>query len=171
MIEVRRDLWGSSAPPPLLKQGHLQLVAQDHIQTAFGCLQGRRLHHLSGWPLLSPAKFSNYSKENFVYGVCRNRIQNHTFLKRLHYLCSKEGCLLCRDKANYFSLKEQEENGLKHLIEVTDMENCSHELPRNVFSSSCFDDLRHRSERQGSLHALRNEECFVKGGLNQGNHS
>lgn len=52
MAEVRRDLWRSSGPPPLLKQGHVHLVAQGHVQMAFGYLQGRRLHHLSGLSLL-----------------------------------------------------------------------------------------------------------------------
>ena len=35
MVEVGRHLWRSSCPTPLLKQGHLQAVAQDHVQTAF----------------------------------------------------------------------------------------------------------------------------------------
>ena len=39
MIEVGRDLWRSSGPRPLLKQGHLETVAQDHVQTAFEYLQ------------------------------------------------------------------------------------------------------------------------------------
>lgn len=33
MVEVVRDLWRSSGPPPLLKQGHLEEVAQDLVQT------------------------------------------------------------------------------------------------------------------------------------------
>ena len=52
-VEVKRDLWRSSGPPPLLKQGHLQQAAQDHVQMAFGYLQGHRLHYLVGRPLLS----------------------------------------------------------------------------------------------------------------------
>ena len=51
MAEVGRDLWRSSAPTTLLKQGHLQLVAQDHVQTAFEYLQGWRIHNLSGQPV------------------------------------------------------------------------------------------------------------------------
>jgi len=35
MVEVGRDLYRSSGPTPLLKQGHLDLVAQDHVQMAF----------------------------------------------------------------------------------------------------------------------------------------
>ncbi|KAK4810954.1 hypothetical protein QYF61_013362, partial [Mycteria americana] len=31
MVEVGRDLWRSSCPTPLLKQGHLEPVAQDHV--------------------------------------------------------------------------------------------------------------------------------------------
>jgi len=30
----------SGGHPVLLKQGHLELVAQDHVHTAFQCLQG-----------------------------------------------------------------------------------------------------------------------------------
>ena len=32
-VKVGRDLWSSSGPTPLLNQGHLELVAQDHVQT------------------------------------------------------------------------------------------------------------------------------------------
>ena len=35
MAEVRRHLWRSSGPTPLLRQGHLQPVAQDCVQVAF----------------------------------------------------------------------------------------------------------------------------------------
>jgi len=31
MIEVERDLCRSSGPNPLLKHGHLELAAQDHV--------------------------------------------------------------------------------------------------------------------------------------------
>ena len=40
-VTVGRDLWGSSSPTPLLKQAHLQQVAQDCIQADFECLQRR----------------------------------------------------------------------------------------------------------------------------------
>ena len=52
MVEVGRDLWRSSGPTSLLKQGHLKLVAQDHVQMDFEDLQGWRLHNLSGQPVL-----------------------------------------------------------------------------------------------------------------------
>lgn len=42
--EVRKDLWRSSGPALMFKQGHLELGAQDHVQTAFQYLQARRLH-------------------------------------------------------------------------------------------------------------------------------
>ena len=38
-------------PANLLKQGHLELVAQDHVQVTFGYCQGWRLHNLSGQPV------------------------------------------------------------------------------------------------------------------------
>jgi len=31
MVEAGRDLWRSSRPTPLLKQGHLELVAQECV--------------------------------------------------------------------------------------------------------------------------------------------
>lgn len=40
MAEVRRDLWSSPGPIPLLNQGHLQQVVQDHVQMSFGYFQG-----------------------------------------------------------------------------------------------------------------------------------
>ena len=51
MVGVGRDLCGSSSPPPLPKQVHLQHVAQDHIQTGFEYLQRRRLHNPSAQPV------------------------------------------------------------------------------------------------------------------------
>lgn len=41
---------GSPGPPPLLKQGHLQLVSQDHVQPAFEYYQGWTCHNLCGQP-------------------------------------------------------------------------------------------------------------------------
>jgi len=52
LTEVGRDLWRSSGPTPLIKQGHLEPVVQDHVQTGFEYLQGWRLHSLSGKPVL-----------------------------------------------------------------------------------------------------------------------
>ena len=51
MVEVGRDLWRSFGPTPLLKQGHVEGVAQDCVQMAFEYLQGWRLHNLSGQPV------------------------------------------------------------------------------------------------------------------------
>ena len=48
MLGVRKDLWGSSSPTPLPKQGRLEQVAQDRLQAAFEYLQRRRLHNPSG---------------------------------------------------------------------------------------------------------------------------
>lgn len=47
MAESGRDLWGSCWPH-LLKQPHLELLAQVCVQMAFEHLQGWRLHNLSG---------------------------------------------------------------------------------------------------------------------------
>ena len=51
MVEVERDLLKSPAPTHLLKQGHLELVAQDHVQMAFKYLQVWRLDSLPGQPV------------------------------------------------------------------------------------------------------------------------
>ena len=50
-VEVGRDLQWSSDPTPLLKQGHLQPLAQDQFQMVFEYLQPWRLHKLSGQPV------------------------------------------------------------------------------------------------------------------------
>ena len=42
--EVGKDLWRSSGPTPLLRQGHLDPDAQDNVQTAFQYFQRWRLH-------------------------------------------------------------------------------------------------------------------------------
>ena len=51
MVGIGRDLWGSSCPTPLPKQGHLQQAAQDLVQSGLEYLQRRRLHHLPGQPV------------------------------------------------------------------------------------------------------------------------
>lgn len=38
-IEAGRDLWTSSDPTCLLKQGHLEQAAYDHVQAAFEYIQ------------------------------------------------------------------------------------------------------------------------------------
>ena len=51
MAGFGRDLWGSSSPTPLPKQGHLQQVAQDLIQVGSEYLQRRTFHNASGQPV------------------------------------------------------------------------------------------------------------------------
>jgi len=51
LVEVGRDLRRSSCPTLLLKQVHLEPVAQDNVQMAFEYLQGRALHNLSQKPV------------------------------------------------------------------------------------------------------------------------
>ena len=41
MVGVGRDLWGSSSPTPLTKQGHLQQAAQDRVHAGLEYLQRR----------------------------------------------------------------------------------------------------------------------------------
>lgn len=55
MSEFGRYLWKSSFPKPLLSQGHLENVAQDHVQANFECLQEGRFHNFPGQfvPVLS----------------------------------------------------------------------------------------------------------------------
>ena len=66
MGETGGDLWRSSGPTPVLKQGHLEQVAQDCIQMAFQYLQGWRLHNLSGQPV--PVLGHSPSKKVFPDG-------------------------------------------------------------------------------------------------------
>lgn len=51
--EAGRDLWKSSCPTSMLKQGLQELVTQGHVQTALEYLQGWRLHSISAQPVLS----------------------------------------------------------------------------------------------------------------------
>jgi len=51
MFGVGRDLWGSSSPTVLPKQGHLEQVAQDFVQVDFEYLQRRSLHNVPGQPV------------------------------------------------------------------------------------------------------------------------
>jgi len=51
MFGVGRYLCGSSSPPPLLKQGHLQQAAQDFVQASLEYLQRWRIHSLPGQPV------------------------------------------------------------------------------------------------------------------------
>jgi len=45
-VEVGRGLWRPPSPTLLLKQVHLETLAQHHVQAAFQYLQGWRLHDL-----------------------------------------------------------------------------------------------------------------------------
>lgn len=51
MVEVRRGLWRSLSPIPLLKEGCLELVGMVCVQMAFECLQGWKLHILPLQPV------------------------------------------------------------------------------------------------------------------------
>jgi len=51
MLGIGRNLYGSSSPTPLLKQGHLQQTAQDCIQAGLEYVRRRRLHKLPGQPV------------------------------------------------------------------------------------------------------------------------
>lgn len=46
MVGVGRNLWRLSSPAALLKQAHLEQVAQGCVQTGFVSLQRKRLHNL-----------------------------------------------------------------------------------------------------------------------------
>lgn len=48
MVEFGSDLWRTIWFKPMLKQGHLELTAPDHVKMAFEYLQGGRLHNLPG---------------------------------------------------------------------------------------------------------------------------
>ena len=51
MLRFGKDLWGSSSPIPLPKQGHLQQAQQDPVQAGLEYLQRRRIHKLPGQPV------------------------------------------------------------------------------------------------------------------------
>lgn len=51
--EAGRDLWKSSCPTSLLRQGLREPVIQGRVQTALEYLQGWRLHSISAQPVLS----------------------------------------------------------------------------------------------------------------------
>ena len=51
MPRIGENLWRSSSPTTLLKLGHLEQVAQDHIQAGLEYFQRRRIHNPSGQPV------------------------------------------------------------------------------------------------------------------------
>lgn len=67
MVEVGRDLWRSSVSEPLLRQGHLGQVAQDHVKMAVEYLQWWRLHNPFAesccFPVLRMIKASSVFRE------------------------------------------------------------------------------------------------------------
>jgi len=71
--EVGRDICRSSGPTLMLKQGHLELVAQDHVQAAFEFLQRWRHHSLPRQPVpvlghpLSDKVFPDVQREPPVF--------------------------------------------------------------------------------------------------------
>jgi len=52
VVGIRRELRRSSSPTPLPKQVHIEQAAQDPVQASFEYIQRRRLHNLSGQPVL-----------------------------------------------------------------------------------------------------------------------
>lgn len=61
LVEIGRDLWRVSGPTPLLKQGHTEQDAQDHVQAVSEYLQAWRRYSLSGQPV--PLLSHLHSKE------------------------------------------------------------------------------------------------------------
>lgn len=51
MVKIGRDLQRPCGPTCQLKQDHLELHAQAHVQVTFEYLQGRKLHKLSRQPV------------------------------------------------------------------------------------------------------------------------
>jgi len=76
LFQIGRDLWRTPGPSPLLKQGHLELLVQDHVQTAFEYLQGWRFHNFPGQlvPALShphrKKAFPDVQREPPVFSLC-----------------------------------------------------------------------------------------------------
>ena len=64
-LGVGRDLWRSSHTTPLLDKVHPEQGTQERIQVDFECLQGRRLHNLSGQPV--PLLCHPHRKEVFSH--------------------------------------------------------------------------------------------------------
>ena len=63
LVEVCRDLSRSCSPTPMLKQGQLEQVAQDHVQLGFEYLHWWRLRSLSGQPM--PVFYHPHRKKVF----------------------------------------------------------------------------------------------------------
>jgi len=63
MIEIGRDVWRSSSPANLLKQGHLEPVVQDCVQMASGYLNGWKPHNFPRQPV--PMHSHRHRKEVF----------------------------------------------------------------------------------------------------------
>lgn len=52
MVSIRRDLWRTSSPIPVLKKAYLEQAVQDCVQVGFEYFQRRRVHNFSGQPVL-----------------------------------------------------------------------------------------------------------------------
>lgn len=68
MAEAGRQFWSSSGPTHLLRLP--ELVAQDHVQTAFEYVQGGRLYNLPGYVCrdIPGVFFMNLSTERQLMG-------------------------------------------------------------------------------------------------------
>lgn len=94
MAESGRDLWRSSCPTTLLKQGHLEPLAQDPVYMAFEDLQGQRLHISSGQPVPVLGHLYNKKKKVFpdVQTISCVPVYAHWFLF-CHWAPLKMACL------------------------------------------------------------------------------
>lgn len=73
MVEAGRCIWQSLSPTTLLMQGHLENIAQDHVQCRFDSVQEWRHHNFPGQsvPVLSDCdckrEFADVQKELPVF--------------------------------------------------------------------------------------------------------
>lgn len=105
MFETGRNLWRSSGPTPFIKQGHLELVSQDHVQMAVEYLQGGRFHHLSGQPVTVLSHL--HSKKCFVMFRGNSCVSDCApCLVTCHWAPLKRNhlCLLCTFPSGFYKI-------------------------------------------------------------------
>lgn len=106
------ERWGWKGPlgamwsKPLLKQGHLEPVAQDHVHKAFEYLQGRKFHNISGKNCISAQPPSQLKKCFFMF---RDNLPSFSLVHWINFkVIGLQTCVFQQHKIPHYLLHSEQ---------------------------------------------------------------